>query len=94
MNVVVKAEEFRDYLQENNLVIVHKSMLEDEKSLEFLRNQKALMKRDALTPGEIVKAKLVKVGSANLGRGVVISPASKVRSYALHNKQIFHHKNQ
>lgn len=59
MNVVIKAEEFTNYLKENNLVIVHKSIIEDEKSLEFLRMQKELMRKDALTPGEIVKAKLL-----------------------------------
>lgn len=59
MEVVVRAEEFKDYLQANNLVIVHKGVLNDDNALEFLREQKVLMKNDALTPGEIVKAKLL-----------------------------------
>lgn len=58
MNVVIKAEEFTDYLKLNNLIIVHKSVI-DDKELEFLRLQKKLMKKDALTPSEIVKGKLL-----------------------------------
>ena len=59
MNVVIKAEEFKNYLQENNLVLVHRNVIEDVASLEFLRLQKKLLKKDALTPDEIVRGRLL-----------------------------------
>ena len=54
----INASEFISDLKKENLVIVHRSVVDDAE-LELLREQKRIMKLDAATPKEIVRAKLL-----------------------------------
>ena len=58
IEAVVKVSDLMDHLKRENLVIVHKSVIDDSE-LELLRMQKASLKKDALTLSEIIKGQLL-----------------------------------